>query len=60
MPKKNRSFVSEIDKLLQAIDEMPGATSKNRIAEEEKYAAIQNLRDNSERFAQVRPLWLDF
>jgi hypothetical protein len=48
-----RSYVSEIDRFLQAFDQKPEASSVSRRAEEAKYERIHRLRDTEVHHVEI-------
>jgi len=54
------NYVSEIDQFLQELDNLPGAKSNARIAEEQKYQRVFALRDHPQLAKSEELLWKDF
>lgn len=58
--RRKTNFVSEIDQFLQELNNLPGAKSNTRIAEEQKYQRIFALRDNKDIHLIEELPWKDF
>jgi hypothetical protein len=53
------NYVSEIDQFLQVLNNLPGAISNARIAEEHKYQRIFSLRDTPQLPVTAESAWID-
>lgn len=58
-PKIKANYVSDIDQFLQVLNNLPGARSNARLAEEEKYQRIFSLRDIPQLSVPVEQAWID-
>jgi hypothetical protein len=57
--KLKANYVSDIDQFLQVLNNLPGARSNARLAEEQKYQRIFSLRDTPQLLTPVELAWID-